>query len=208
MSRARMLRTILVRTLLLLALLVAVTWGWRLPAVQAMRLMWELQRMPAPDALPVPVDGIRANAIADTWGAARGAGRSHEGVDIFASRGTVVRSATRGVVLSVREGGLGGRQVWVLGPGGERHYYAHLDDWAPGLQRMDMLQPGSLLGVVGDTGNARGTPPHLHYGIYREDGAYNPWPLLQEGAALRLPPLASDGHRPQAGADSRSDRAP
>ena len=75
--------------------------------------------------------------------------------------------------------GLGGRQVWVLGPALERHYYAHLDDWAPGLARGDVVQIGSLLGTVGNTGNARGTPPHLHYGIYGADGAYNPWPLLQ-----------------------------
>ena len=157
----------------------AIAWAWQQPWAQAFRVSWELSRMDVPTALPVPVEGVAARRIADTWGAARSEGRRHEGVDIFAARGTPVRAATRGVVSSVREGGLGGRQVWLLGPGGERHYYAHLEGFAPGLQRMDIVEPGDLLGFVGDSGNARGTPPHLHYGIYGDAGAYNPWPLLQ-----------------------------
>ena len=147
---------------------------WQYP-----RMLWTLQRQPPPTALPVPVAGVAPGRIADTWGGPRSGGRRHEGVDIFAPRGTPVHSSTPGIVLAVRDGGLGGRQVWVLGPAFERHYYAHLDDWAPGLARGDVVQAGSLLGTVGNTGNARGTPPHLHYGIYGADGAYNPWPLLQ-----------------------------
>ena len=143
------------------------------------RTWWELSRMPRPDALRVPVEGVQARRIADTFGAPRGRDRSHRGIDIFAPRGTPVRSATPGIVVSVREGGLGGRQVWVLGPAGERHYYAHLDDWAPGLARLRIVRTGEPLGVVGDTGNARGTPPHLHYGIYGRNGAYDPLPLLR-----------------------------
>lgn len=168
--------------LLLAALAWLGNWAWQQPWALAARTSWELSRMPPPDALPVPVQGVTAGRIADTWGAARDAGRRHEGVDIFAARGTPVLSSTRGVVLAVREGGLGGRQVWVLGPAGHRHYYAHLDGFAPGLQARDVVAAGQLLGFVGDSGNARGTPPHLHYGIYRADGAFNPWPLLQAGA--------------------------
>lgn len=171
------------RTLLVLAVLVlAARWAWQQPWALAMRESWTLARLPAPTELPVPVEGVQARRIADTWGGTRSGGRRHEGVDIFAARGTPVRSSTRGLVLRVADYGLGGRQVWVLGPGGERHYYAHLDDFAPGIARMDIVRPGDLLGFVGDTGNARGTPPHLHYGIYATDGAYNPWPLLQAGA--------------------------
>lgn len=135
--------------------------------------------MPPPTVLPVPVQGVRASRIADTFGAPRGRDRSHAGVDIFAPRGTPVLSATRGIVVSVREGGLGGRQVWVMGPGGERHYYAHLDGWRTGLETGDLVAPGDPLGMVGTTGNARGTPPHLHYGVYGKDGAYDPLPLLK-----------------------------
>ena len=177
------------RALLWLAVLAGVAlagrWAWHSPWMALPRTYWELSRMAPPTALAVPVEGVRAARIAGTFGAPRGRDRTHQGVDIFAPRGTAVRSTTRGIVASVREGGLGGRQVWVLGPGGERHYYAHLDDWAPGLERSSIVQPGDALGVVGDSGNARGTPPHLHYGIYGKQGAYDPLPLLRTGAMRR-----------------------
>lgn len=163
-------------------------WIWQQPFMDRARMLWQITRMDPPTALPVPVEGVAARRIADTWGAARDAGaRQHEGVDIFATRGTPVRSSTVGIVSSIRDGGLGGKQVWVLGPARERHYYAHLDDWAPGLQTGDVVQPGTLLGTVGTTGNAQGTPPHLHYGIYGADGALNPWPLLRAGAEAVKP---------------------
>ena len=166
----------------LLLLAFASHWAWRQPWAQASLEAWRLSRLPTPTTLPVPVEGVQASRIADTWGAARSGGRGHQGVDIFAKRGTPVHSATRGVVSSVNDYGIGGKHVWVIGPGGERHYYAHLDNFAPGIARFDLVEPGSVLGFVGDTGNARGTPPHLHYGIYSISGAYNPWPLLQAGA--------------------------
>jgi len=171
-------------TAAVLALLAATAWwAWQQPFMAYPRTLYELSRLPPPEALPVPVDGIEPGGIADTWGAPRGADRRHQGVDIFAARGTPVRSTTRGVVLRVAERGLGGRQVWVLGPGRQRHYYAHLDAWAPGLQARDVVWPGTLLGTVGATGNARGTAPHLHYGIYDGD-ALDPLPLLRAYASL------------------------
>lgn len=163
---------------LLLAWWLAV-WAWQQPFMAKPRALWELSRMPPPTKLPVPVEGVRASRIADTFGAPRGRDRTHAGVDIFATRGTPVLSATRGMVASMRDGGLGGRQVWVMGPGRERHYYAHLDDWQEGLGAGDLVWPGDPLGTVGNTGNARGTPPHLHYGIYGSDGAYDPLPLFK-----------------------------
>jgi murein DD-endopeptidase MepM/ murein hydrolase activator NlpD len=69
--------------------------------------------------------------------------------------------------------------VWVIGPARERYYYAHLEDWAEGLARGQVVQAGDLLGEVGDSGNAKGTPPHLHWGIYGADGARDPLPLLR-----------------------------
>ena len=159
-------------------------WAWHQPFLHAPRTLWALSRMPAPVTLPVPVHGVRAGDIADTWGGPRGAGRRHEGTDIFARRGTPVLSASLGVVTSVHEGGLGGRQVWVLGPASERHYYAHLDDWALGIRVGDVVSAGEPLGTVGDTGNARGTPPHLHYGIYGAGGALDPLPRLRARAEV------------------------
>ncbi|MEN1939901.1 M23 family metallopeptidase [Luteimonas sp. MJ246] len=170
----------LVAWLFVLAALAALaSWAWDQPFMARVRTQWELSRMPPPTAVAMPVQGVEARSVADTFGAPRGRDRRHEGVDIFAARGTVVASATRGIVTAVREGGLGGRQVWVSGPALQRHYYAHLDDWAEGLAAGDVLWPGDPLGVVGDTGNARGTPPHLHYGIYGEGGAIDPLPLLR-----------------------------
>jgi len=166
---------------LLWLLALAALWAWRQPLFDTPRTLWELSRMPPPETLPVPVHGVQAGRIAATFGAPRDGGRSHAGVDIFAARGTPVTSTTRGVVRAIADRGLGGRQVWVLGPGGERHYYAHLDDWAPGLAEGDIVQPGTPLGTVGNTGNARTTPPHLHYGIYGREGAIDPLPRMRAG---------------------------
>ncbi len=152
---------------------------WNGEWLKAPRAMWELSRMPAPSSLPVPVEGVAARRIADTFGAPRGRDRTHAGVDIFARRGTPVRSVGPGVVVAVRDSGLGGRQVWVVGPARERYYYAHLDDWRDGLSEGEVVSEGTVLGYVGDSGNAAGTPPHLHWGIYGADGAYDPLPLLK-----------------------------
>jgi len=154
-------------------------WAWQQPFMARPRALWELSRQPPPTALPMPVAGVRASRIGETFGAPRGRYRIHAGIDIFAARGTPVTSTTRGVVVSIREGGLGGKQVWVLGPAAQRHYYAHLDAWTDGLREGDVVQAGDALGIVGDSGNARGTPPHLHYGIYGSQGAYDPLPLLR-----------------------------
>jgi len=170
-------------SLAVLALLLA--WAWGQPFMASPRMLWDISRASPPRELPVPVQGVRARQIADTFGAPRGTDRTHQGVDIFARRGTPIASATGGIVVSVRDGGLGGKQVWVLGPGRERHYYAHLDDWAAELSAGQVVHPGDMLGYVGTTGNAQGTPPHLHYGIYGAQGAYDPLPLFKAHAADR-----------------------
>lgn len=178
-SPARRLRRWLVRLLLLATCVVAVGALWNSRWAEVPRAMWTLARMPPPTALPVPVDGVTARRIADTFGAPRGRDRTHAGIDIFAKRGTPVRSVGDGIVADVREGGLGGRQVWVLGPARERYYYAHLEGWRDGLVRGEVVAAGTVLGYVGDSGNAKGTPPHLHWGIYGSEGAYDPLPLLR-----------------------------
>ena len=111
----------------------------------------QLWRSSPATALPVPVEGVRARDIADTWGGARSGGRGPQGTDVFAPRGTPVRTTTDGVIARRGDVGIGGRHVWVIGPGGERHYDAHLDDWGPGLRPWQVVRPGDLLGRVGTT---------------------------------------------------------
>ncbi|HEX7832587.1 MAG TPA: M23 family metallopeptidase [Thermoanaerobaculia bacterium] len=143
--------------------------------IVAMRLI----RSAVPSTIRVPVRGVKPKDLRDTWGASRSGGRSHQGIDIFAPRGREIVSATRGIVVTVGENALGGRIVRVLGPGGQWHYYAHLERFAD-VRAGDLVAEGRVLGYVGDSGNAKGTPPHLHYGIYRfEGGAINPYPLLR-----------------------------
>ncbi|MGO2339206.1 MAG: M23 family metallopeptidase [Psychrobacter sp.] len=134
------------------------------------------QELPTENSLPSPLPGQN---LTDTWGAARSQGRSHEGIDIFAARGTPIQSATQGIVRKVGENNLGGLVVVVVGPGGAGHYYAHLEDYAD-IDPDDWVNVGDTIGYVGDSGNAKGTPPHLHYGIYINGSAVNPYPLLQK----------------------------
>jgi len=137
----------------------------------------------SPPKLPVPVQQVASKDLEDTWGAPRSGNRRHEGIDIFAPLGRPVLSTTNGIVFKVGEDDLGGHVVRVLGPGWQWHYYAHLDrfgDIRPGSN----VQPGTVLGYVGNTGNASGTPYHLHYGVYRFLGsAQNPYPLLATQSA-------------------------
>ncbi|SFU59403.1 Murein DD-endopeptidase MepM and murein hydrolase activator NlpD, contain LysM domain [Pustulibacterium marinum] len=126
-----------------------------------------------------PVAGKGNKAIQSFWGNARDGGkRKHEGIDIFAKRGTPVVAAVDGRVSSTGNRGLGGKQVWLRdGLFGKSLYYAHLDSiLATSGQRVYI---GDTLGFVGNTGNAKYTPPHLHFGIYKGyGGAIDPLPFV------------------------------
>ncbi len=140
-----------------------------------------LLSMREPDnQLAMPVKGIKTRQISDTWGAARSEGREHNGQDIFAKRGTPVYSATEGYVLRVGENRLGGNVVFIFGAGGRRYYYAHLENFAPELKAGDYVTTDTLIGFVGTSGNAKNTPPHLHFSVYGAGGAMNPLPLLSD----------------------------
>lgn len=139
--------------------------------------------MPPDGQLLMPVRGVRVSPIANTFGAPHDGSREHEGQDIFAPRGTPVYSATKGVVFRIGYGQLGGNYVFVMGPGGRRYCYAHLERYAKDLREGDEVTTATLLGYVGNTGNARTTPPHLHFGVYgswwsTDECVINPLPLL------------------------------
>lgn len=131
----------------------------------------------------MPVEGVRVADIADTWGAPRGGGRTHEGQDIFAPRGTPIYSATDGIVYRMGESNLGGNIVFIAGAGGRRYYYAHLEDWAD-IQEGQFVDSDTVIGYVGNSGNAATTPTHLHFGIYSgsrwscDRAVYDPLPLM------------------------------
>ena len=134
------------------------------------------QPLPVENSLPSPLPGQH---LTDTWGAARSEGRSHEGIDIFAARNTPIQATTQGIVSRVGDDRLGGRVVFIVGPGGAGHYYAHLEDYAD-ISTNQWIEAGDTIGYVGNSGNAKGTPPHVHYGIYIKGSAVNPYPLLMK----------------------------
>jgi murein DD-endopeptidase MepM/ murein hydrolase activator NlpD len=149
------------------------------PVMRHPALLFALWRERPASRLPVPVDGVRRNQLTDSWGSPRPGGRGHQGIDIFARRGTPVRSTTRGIIVKVGENRLGGHVVKVLGPALEWHYYAHLDRFAD-VHVGEAVRPGDLLGYVGNSGDAATTPTHLHYGIYRRlGGALDPYSRLR-----------------------------
>jgi len=167
-------------TLSLLAALLFGLGACGIPIVRHSFRYFELMSKEMPASLELPIATLSRARLVDSWGQERDGGRrSHEGIDLFAPRNTPVRSATEGILERKEVRGLGGRVVWVVGPGGYRHYYAHLESWAEQAEG-DWVLAGEVIGFVGDSGNALGGPPHLHYGIYAPfGGAMNPFPLLR-----------------------------
>ena len=130
-------------------------------------------------SMAFPVEGHNNRAILSVFGADREAGRrSHHGVDIFAPKGTPVHSATEGRVTRVRDTDIGGKVVWVRDSEEPNSiYYAHLDSQV--VRSGERVTKGTLLGFVGNTGNARTTAPHLHFGVYRRrEGPVDPYYFL------------------------------
>jgi len=153
---------------------------------------------PAPPSAPpvageagllIPVRGVRAGQLSDTYSQARAGGaRVHDAIDIMAARGTPVVAAAAGTVekLFFSRGG-GGITAYVRSVDGRwMYYYAHLDAYAPGLHEGQRVARGDPIGAVGSTGNASPAGPHLHFAINRmgpndrwwQGRPVNPYPLL------------------------------
>jgi hypothetical protein len=142
-------------------------------------------------SLGFPVAGT-GGRVGSVWGDARDAGaRKHEGIDIFAPRGTPVIAADNGMVITVNENALGGKVVW-LRPSQKDYvlYYAHLDTQL--VESGQRVNKGDTLGLMGNTGNARTTAPHLHFGIYAAGGAIDPLPFVNQN---RKAPSEVDARR-------------
>lgn len=130
-------------------------------------------------AFPVPA----ATSFGDTWGAPRMTGTAlahpHQGTDIFAPRGSPLVAFERGIVTRLSTDLLGGIKLWLVGQSGTRYYYAHTEGYAPGLAEGQVVEVGQTIAYTGNSGNARSTPPHLHFEMHPAGGGpVNPYPVL------------------------------
>lgn len=124
-----------------------------------------------------PVAG--ATTFTNDWMFGRPGGRLHQGIDLFAARGTPVVAVADGSVFRVGYNGLGGWRLWVSDTGGNTFYYAHLDAYSPAAVEGASVSRGTVLGYVGDSGDARGTSPHLHFEIHPGGGGpVPPYPIV------------------------------
>lgn len=138
--------------------------------------------------LIIPVQGVTAAQLTDSWGQSRGAGtRAHHAIDIMAPKGTPVLAAATGSVEKIFESVPGGHTIYIrTADGGTIHYYAHLDAYRAGLKEGQAVRQGYRIATVGNTGSAAGGAPHLHFEIKRmqpgegwwQGTNVNPYPLL------------------------------
>lgn len=124
------------------------------------------------------------HTFGDSFGAPRMMGteyeHAHQGTDIMAPTGTPLLACERGVIAKMGSDVLGGTKIWVKGESGTYYYYAHLSAFAEGMANGLVVDAGTVIGFVGDSGNARGGAPHLHFEIHPDGGAaVNPYPLLK-----------------------------
>jgi peptidoglycan LD-endopeptidase LytH len=175
-------------------------------ALEVARSIPQADRRAADDWV-CPVEG---STFVNDWAFPRSQDRRHEGTDVFAPRGTEVRAPTDGVVvlldpIDTYDGttDLGGITI-TLERDRERFYLAHLEALDPELRPGDEVEAGQVVGWVGSSGNARGTPPHLHLGWYVEAAAVNPWTSLtlacgEDGGSpvARRTATAADGAGPR-----------
>jgi murein DD-endopeptidase MepM/ murein hydrolase activator NlpD len=165
------------------------------PAVAPRALAVEAAPPPMADAvailtrrnLLIPVEGVKASGLQNTFDDARAIGRRHEAIDIMAPRGTEVHAADDGTIAKLFTSKDGGLTIYQFDPTQTfSYYYAHLDRYAPGLSEQQPVRRGQLLGYVGSTGNASASAPHLHFAVARLDTDHawwkgdpiNPYPLL------------------------------
>jgi hypothetical protein len=145
-------------------------------------------------ALVFPVSGAGPSSIGGVFGDPRDNGtRAHEGVDIFAPRGTAVVAVADGRIETSRNTPTGGLVIWQADAGSAlTYYYAHLDELL--VRERAYVRAGDIIGRVGNTGNARGTRPHLHFAIYRPGKiAIDPVPQLAARARAELRDVAIHG---------------
>ena len=144
--------------------------------------------------LLIPVVGVKKSELTDTFNDARSAGRVHNAIDIMAKGGTPVVAAADGEIAKFFESKLGGITIYQSSVDKKLvYYYAHLQKRADNLAEHDFVKQGTVIGYVGDTGNAGAGNYHLHFAIsvlndpkkYWEGTEINPFPLLKDGIESR-----------------------
>ena len=137
--------------------------------------------------LTLPIHGLTAHDIRDTFNQGRSNGQPHEAVDLLAPRGTPIRAVTAGVIQKLFLSKPGGITIYEFDPQGDySYYYAHLERYAEGLHEGMPVRQGEVIGYVGTSGNAPPQTPHLHFAIFKlgpekhwwQGTAINPYPLL------------------------------
>ena len=143
--------------------------------------------VPVADQLLIPVAGIHASALKDTFNDARGSQRRHEAIDILAPNGTQVFAVADGKIAKLFNSKPGGLTVYQFDTSEKyAYYYAHLDRYAAEVKEGMTLKRGDLVGYVGTSGNADPKTPHLHFAIFAlgpekqwwKGSPINPYPLL------------------------------
>jgi murein DD-endopeptidase MepM/ murein hydrolase activator NlpD len=156
------------------------------PAAQELAALPPVQAG-APARLLVPVEGVKAGQLADTFDQPRGRERHHEALDIMAPKGSKVLAAGDGKVVKLFNSKPGGLTVYQFDPAEKyAYYYAHLDRYADGVKEGSLLKRGDVVGYVGTTGNADPKTPHLHFAVVEltpqkqwwKGTPVNPYPLL------------------------------
>lgn len=139
-------------------------------------LRQEIDTMRRSSGLIIPVAGVQADQLIDTYTAARSEGRVHNAIDIMAAKRTPVLATADGPVKRLFNSVKGGITLYQLSTDGRTvYYYAHLDSYAPGIAEGKMLRQGEVLGYVGDTGNAGAGNYHLHFAVWKISDPKNFW---------------------------------
>jgi len=142
------------------------------PAAERVDDISRSDRAPAEATSPslpllLPVEGVRAEQLRDTYTEARGEGRSHDAIDIIAPTGTPVLAVDDGTIAKLFNSKPGGLTIYQFDPSTEyAYYYAHLDRYAEGLREGQSISRGDVIGYVGFSGNANPAAPHLHFAIF------------------------------------------
>ncbi len=126
--------------------------------------------------LTIPVSGVDADDLHDTYDDLRGGTRPHEALDIMSPRNTPVVAVEDGRVEKLFTSDAGGLTIYQFDPSGSfAYYYAHLDRYAAGLREGQTVRRGDVIGYVGSTGNASPDAPHLHFAIFRLNAERQWW---------------------------------